>query len=401
MNRTKIGKKTALFILNPFISAIVSLRDIRDGVSHSFLYLWFLIFGIGFSAVNEAADSSRYVDDFVVEHNYSFEYYVYLVKDYFTFESNTKDIYTLTVNFLVGRFTDNYHWLFFFYAIVFGFFYLKSLQIFLRLQKANTNFIFYFLLFLFCYSNPIFNINGVRFWTASWIAVYATLKIVIDRQYRYVALLAITPLVHGTFPIWIATFLVAILTSRFYKIWQVLFVLSSFVTAISFLSVLDDISEYLPQYMQNQIWSYTQSEMALKRMSGELTEQLPLYAQIFNALPGYFILFLSYLVVFNPKKFYSDKLSTRLLHLFVAFSTITNFLSAIPSVGRFKALVIPFLVILWSMNHDKLRQFDKYFYYIPIVYCYSLLYWYRNVMSVTEIWLYILPAPYTIINSLV
>ena len=33
MNINKIGEKTALFVLNPFLNAIVSLKDIRDGVS--------------------------------------------------------------------------------------------------------------------------------------------------------------------------------------------------------------------------------------------------------------------------------------------------------------------------------------------------------------------------------
>lgn len=398
--RGKIGLKVALFILNPFLSAINSLKNIRDGFSHRFLYLWFLIFGIAFCANNEAADSSRYVNDFVIEHSYMWEDYVYKLQQYWSFESNIKDIYTLSVNFFVGRFSDNYHWVFFIYAIVFGFFYIKSLRIFIRCEQTRSNIMFYLLLFLFCYSNPIFNINGVRFWTASWIAVYATLKIVVDRRYIYILLLAITPLVHGTFPIWIVALLVALLTSRFHKIWQVLFVVASFVTAVSFLDLLNDYSDKLPQFMQNQIWSYTQSELAQQKISGVLTEKLPLYAQIFNALPGYFILVLSYIIVFNRRIFVQDELSKRLYQAVLVLSTITNFLSAIPSVGRFKSLVIPLIVILWSLNHERLRRFDRLFYFIPLLYCYSLLYWYRNMTSVTELWLYVLPTPAIIINYL-
>lgn len=400
MDKSVVGQKTVLFLLNPFLSAITSLKDIRDGVSHRFLYLWFLVFGAGFCALFDAADSYRYVQDFMMERNYTWQQYVGQLQDYISFESNIKDIYTLSMNYFVGRFTDNYHWTLFFYAIVFGFFYIKSLRTLLRYEDVRKTVVFYFLLFLFCYSNPIFNINGVRFWTASWIAVYASLKLVMDKQYRYWLLLIITPLIHGTFPIWVVTFIVAMMTHRFFRVWKVLFVLSSFVTAVSFLSVLDSASGYLPQFMQNQIWSYTQSQEAVKKISGEVAEALPLYAQIFNALPGYFILLLSYLVVFNEKRFTVDKLSTRLFQYFVVLSTITNFLSSIPSVYRFRQLVIPFLVILWAMNHVRLRQFDKYFYYIPIAYCYSLLYWYRNMSAVTEIWLYVLPAPATLIKYL-
>lgn len=392
--------KIGLFLINPFLSAINSIKDIRDGVSHKILYLWFLIFGIGFCAVNEAADSFRYVEDFLIESQYSWAQYIQEVKEWATFESNIKDIYTLTVNFLVGKITSNYHWTYLIYAAVFGYFYIRSLRLFLKYQKVQNNVIFYLLLFLFCYSNPIFNINGVRFWTASWIAVYASLQIVLEKKYYYFLLLVITPLVHGIFLIWISLLIISLISGRFNKIWKVLFVASSFVSAVSFLSILDNYSGYLPQFMQNLIWSYTQSEGALKKMSGELTAALPLYARIFNALPGYFILFLSYLIVFNSKKFTDNPTSKHTYQIFIVLATLTNFLSAIPSVYRFKALVVPFIVILWAMNHDKFRNFDKCFYSIPLCYCYSLLYWYRNMSSVTELYLYLLPAPFTAIYYL-
>ena len=70
------GEKFILFLINPFISAITSIKDIRDGVSHWFLYLWFLVFGVAFCAVSEAADSFRYVEDFLVEYSYTWSQYV-------------------------------------------------------------------------------------------------------------------------------------------------------------------------------------------------------------------------------------------------------------------------------------------------------------------------------------
>ena len=57
------------FILNPFLSAVYSFKEIRDGMSHKFLYLWFLVFGTCFCAVNEAADSYRYVEGTILPFN--------------------------------------------------------------------------------------------------------------------------------------------------------------------------------------------------------------------------------------------------------------------------------------------------------------------------------------------
>lgn len=399
MQTKSVGSNLILFFLNPFLSAIVSLKNIRDGVSHRILYLWFLVFGIGFCAMNEAADSFRYVEEFMMESQYTWARYLQEVKEWATFESNIKDIYTLTVNVLVGQFTSNYHWTYLIYAAVFGFFYIKSLKVFLKHQMVKKEIVFYALLFMFCYSNPIFNINGVRFWTAAWIGVYVALNLFVEKKYRTIPLLILMPLVHGSSVIWVVIMLAAIILSRFQKVTIGLYLASSFVSAVSYLNILNDYSDMLPQFMQNQIWSYTESEMALERMAG-ISQYGAAYADFLIALPGYFQILLCILLILNRREINQNKEAGILMTVMLALAAITNFLSGIPSMGRFKAFVIPFLVIVWSMNHDVLKKYDKVFYAIPILYAYSLLYWYRNMSSVTELYLYIFPAPLTAINYL-
>ena len=399
MQTKSVGSNLILFFLNPFLSAIVSLKNIRDGVSHRILYLWFLVFGIGFCAMNEAADSFRYVEEFMMESQYTWGRYLLEVKEWATFESNIKDIYTLTVNVLVGKFTSNYHWTYLIYAAVFGFFYIKSLKIFLKHQMVKKEIVFYALLFMFCYSNPIFNINGVRFWTAAWIGVYVAVNLFVERKYRMIPLLILLPLVHGSSVIWVVIMLAAIILSRFQKVTIGLYLASSFVSAVSYLNILNDYSYMLPQFMQNQIWSYTESEMALERMAG-ISQYGAAYADFLIALPGYFQILLCILLILNRREINRNKEAGVLMTVTLALAAITNFLSGIPSMGRFQTFVIPFLVIVWSMNHDVLKKYDKVFYAIPILYAYSLLYWYRNMSSVTELYLYIFPAPLTAINYL-
>ncbi len=399
MQTKSVGSNLILFFLNPFLSAIVSLKNIRDGVSHRILYLWFLVFGIGFCAMNEAADSFRYVEDFMVESQYTWGRYLQEVREWATFESNIKDIYTLTINVLVGQFTSNYHWTYLIYAAVFGFFYIKSLKIFLKHQMVKKEIVFYALLFMFCYSNPIFNINGVRFWTAAWIGVYVALNLFVERKYRMIPLLILMPLVHGSSVIWVVIMLAAIILSRFQKVTIGLYLASSFVSAVSYLNILNDYSYLLPQFMQNQIWSYTESEMALERLAG-ISEYGAAYADFLIALPGYFQILLCILLILNRKEINQNKKAGILMTVMLALAAITNFLSGIPSMGRFQAFVIPFLVIVWSMNHDILKKYDRYFYAVPILYAYSLLYWYRHMSGVTELYLYIFPAPLTAINYL-
>lgn len=399
MQTKNIGNKFVIFLLNPFISAISSLMNIRDGVSHRFLYLWFLIFGIGFCALNEMADSFRYVDSFLIEANYSWSQYLNMVSEWLTFESNIKDIYTLTVNVFVGKFSNNYHWTYLIYAAVFGFFYIKSLKIFLRYNRTTNSLVFYALLFMFCYSNPIFNINGVRFWTAAWIGVYVALNAFVKKDYKKLPLLLLLPIVHGSSIIWIGIMAAALLLQRLQSVIILMYFVSAFVSAVSFLDVLNDYSYLLPQFMQNQVWSYTESEMALERLSG-ISQYGKAYADFLIALPNYFQILMCILLILNRKKINKDRHASRLMNIMLSMAAITNFLSGIPSMNRFQVLVIPFLIIVWAYNYEILSKYDKYFYAVPVVYAYSLLYWYRNISSVTELYLYILPAPISAIKYL-
>ena len=84
--------KFILFIINPFISGINSLVNINKKNSLPFLYLWFIIFGIGFVGKNESVDSSFYIENFYIQSHYSVNDYRALINEYFTYDSNIKDI---------------------------------------------------------------------------------------------------------------------------------------------------------------------------------------------------------------------------------------------------------------------------------------------------------------------
>lgn len=399
MNNKNTTHKYFFSLINPFISAIISLRDIRDGVSHRILYLWFLIFGIGFCALDESADSFRYVEDFIIEHRYSWAQYLEIVREWFTFESNVKDIYTLTVNVFVGHFSSNYHWAFFIYAVIFGFFYIKSLRIFIKNEKISKNYVFYSLLFMFCFSNPIFNINGVRFWTAAWIGVYVALKLFLEKDYKKLPLLLLLPLIHGTSVIWIVIMGVALLLQRFQSLSIIIYVASAFVTATSYLNILSDFSDLLPQFMQNQIWSYTESDMALERLAGQ-SEYGAAYADFLMALPKYFQILMCILLILKRNVINRDKYAGRLLSVMLALAAITNFLSGIPSMGRFQVLVIPFLIVVWANNYKIMSKYDRLFIIVPLVYAYSMLHWFRHMSGVTEPYLYVFPTPFIVLKYL-
>ena len=390
--------KVALFLINPFLSAIYSLLHIKEKGSLTMLYCWFLIFGIAFCAVGETMDSYRYVEKFYYESQYSLSRYLYELKEWASFRSDIKDIYRLSVNYFVGMFSRNYHWTYLIYASVFGWFYIKSLNIFIQI-KVNKKLIFLVLLFMFCISNPIFNINGARFYTSAWIGVFAALKVFVEHKNRYLFLLLLMPLVHGSSVLWAFLVLISFFTWRFQNLWIVLFVLSSFVSAVSYLDLLNDYSYLLPQYLQNQVDTYAQSEEAITQMQNEV--HMSIYTRILKSLPSYFHLLLTYLLIMNRNFINTNNDRKYLFSAYLALIAMTNFLSAIPSVWRLQYLIVPFLVIIWAQNYSYLVKYNRLFYFIPIIYFFSLYMWYNRMSTVTELYLYILPAPLTALKYLV
>ena len=384
-----------LFLINPFISGINSLINIKEKNALIFLYLWFIIFGISFVAKNEAVDSYRYVEMFK-EGSLTWNQYILELEEYFTFDSNIKDIYTLSVNYFVKSFTDNYHWTMFIYAVVFGFFYIMSLKYLVPfLSKTSVS---YILLFLFCFSNPIFNINGVRFWTAAWIGIFALFKIFVDKKYQYYLLLAITPLIHGSFFIWIILVVIAQIVPKIRKVWIVLFILSMFVSLGSELTQVSNYTYLLPSFMSRMFDHYTTDEELLATYT---MEALPLYARILKTLPSIMLTVLTLIMAINRDNTDNKDKYNSLFNTYLVLATLINFASVIPTIGaRFAKVIIPILVLAWAKYASEHKKYNAVLYWIPIAYSYAILHWLRNMISVTELELYLFPAPATIIKYL-
>ena len=390
-------KNILLFIINPFIATINSIIHIREKGALTLLYCWFLLFGIAFCADNPLADSFRYVEDFKEQANPSWSDYLGSLQSFFTFDSQIRDIYTITAGFIVHNISDNYHWLFLFFAAVFGFFYIKSLEYLVK-KNSCSPFVFYALFFLFCISNPIFNINGVRFWTAAWITVYSLLKINIDKKYVYTLLLCTTPLFHAAYIVVIPLVVLILFTSRFSQFWFIIYLGSSFFSVLSVIGDLTGQLDFLPTITLSMIASNTEEAKQTLLNGGE---QLPLYARVLESLPTYLCIILT-VFIFVKRKCCNNTNYTMLLGAYLIVSVFANFTMNIPSTGvRFIKLTYPFLTILWAMNSNALKKYNAFVCYgIPISFAYSLVPLFRNISSVTEIDLYIFPLPVTVFKYL-
>ena len=390
-----VKEKMILFLICPIIAFLYSLQDVKTRSSYLVFFLICILFGWMFVADFEAADSFRYKNEFLsfaVSPDYNMKF---ALESYFSENSLDKDIYHKCLYWLAAKIGgNNYHFFFLLGAVVFSFFFLKSMKYVTDNPNFQQGFYCMVLLFLFAYSNPIFNINGIRFWTASWVGVYVLFKLVVDHNYWYFLLLVLLPTMHiSMFLLWAVFALSWLLRSHINGLIPLLFI--SFLISASSLLLVNYFQSFLPPVLYKLIWSYTQSSNALDRLNSEGV----LYAQVLNYLPTLLLMLMTFLLIYNHKKIVSKK-SREVFGFYLAFFTIINFLSAIPSVGRFTYLTIPFLIYVWVDNFEITRKYNKYVLLVPVAYAYSFLYFIRNMSAVSDTVFYLTPLPFQIFYHL-
>lgn len=390
-----LGRKLIFFLIWPFGAFLHSLSTPQLRSSRIIFYLWFVVFGLCFLPVNEEADSYQYAQEFAFSNNMSTYTYQKEVSRFFnnSYDTEIKDIYVLTAIYLVGKVSDNVHLFFMAFAMVFAFFYVKSMKYALYSEgKVRNDLIFFILFGWFCISNPIFNINGVRFWTAAWMGVYIMLRYLINKDYKVLFLLPILYLVHASFILYIAVFLVFLLLGKYHKAWDVIFVISLFFSGLSFLPVISDyVMDYLPQNLQFLVQYYTSEDYLSYK--AEKMATLSAYAQFFMDLPKIAINMVAAICLLNRKSIEKNVSSSRVLEFSIVLLSLSNILSVIPSVGRYLNIVIPFLVYILLSNFHLSKQYKWAVYIIMVMYTYPIYLWILNMRIVTSLTTYIMPLP--------
>lgn len=332
-----------LFFLSPAISLIIAfLMNIKKHrkVFFFFVLLFSLYFGFSLTPYNKQFDSYQIVHLFK-NWTYLFPTYSDFLVEYFKFESYlTKDLFEGSIFFLVHLFTDNYHFIFLFCALFFTIFKLLSFDFLLRNYQYNLSHII--LTIFFFTSIPLFEINGFRFFTAAWIAIYATLKIFEDKNSKYVLLIVLTPFVHITFLYYIVVMLIAYIVAKKinHKIIFYVFFISVFVGLVW--DTLPNIGNIGDGVLGNMLHAYIDNDYKEDIDSAVNSSN---FVKFFNPVRYIFYNMIVYILYKKCKDFkYSN-----LFYVLLVYLSFTNCVGFIPSMSRFFIVATP--IILYLLNN--------------------------------------------------
>ena len=206
----------------------------------------------------------------------------------------------------------------------------------------------------------MFEINGFRFFSAAWMAIWATLKIFVDSKRRYLYLLALTPLVHITFLFYLFMIAISYIAIRSVneKLLLYLFVASIFIglvwdTLPNIVDMGDGVfGDLLKSYLNDDYKSEIDTAVRESNFIKFFTPLRFLYYNITTLM-----LYISCKDI-ERKKF---------VLLVLVLLSITNCVGFIPSMSRFLNVIIPFILIILNHSISCAKNLKVLVYFLPVV----------------------------------
>jgi hypothetical protein len=326
-----------LWLINPFLSGVFLIRRMSavDQI-YPFLFLSFFL-GISFVIAPESgADSVRYAQELKNLHANSISFFDY-VGGIYTEESTKLDWYQPAITWLVSRFTRNFQWLFGIYAVVFGYFWFKSLLMVRNWMPSDLSPLLWLTLIFLALINPIWSINGVRMWTAVQVFFYGILLIYFSKDKKGYAFLFFSIFIHFSLSIAVIVyFIFRLFPFKNISILFVLYIITFFVGELN-LAQIREFFEQLPGFMQSKK-GYLNEEYVQNMKNAKM--QYAFHIQFYRSVLKYLMLFFCTFLYLKYKKG-EKELSLFFIQFFslaLFFSIFSRILSNIPSGGRFGVL---------------------------------------------------------------
>lgn len=347
-----------LFLFWPFAALIYGLKQYKSPKAMTLFWFFCIYFGFSFvipENIKGAADSARYAAKLEVLHNDPVSFNQ-LKEMFYSKESGVVDIYEPLVTWFVSLFTGNTSILFAAFATVFGFFYAKNTWIILnRIDKIDSVLLVLFIM-EFVLVNPIWNINGVRMWTAAQIFIYGAFRIFLEGKRAGWLWVGTSVFVHFSFAFPVA---LLILFSFLPLNLAILFLFYFFTLTIAEidLKVVKNLLAVLPDFLQGRVTGYTNEEYAtgMKSAANNYSWHVVLANQSLKWIKNFWILIL---FIFKKQWIVENPIVMKIFGLALFIGGFANVTSLIPSGGRFTLLanVLFFAVFTLLVSKDYFKN---------------------------------------------
>lgn len=330
-----------LFILWPFIAFMTALSNYRQKEAKRVIYFFLIYYGLTFVNNNEFVDAFRYGLRLKANAALSFSEFFNIVGGLYS--DTTVDIIEPLVSFLVSRFTDNSSVYFAIWAAIFGFFYLKSIDLLYTRHQKNPGWNTLVIILFFVFILPVTTISGVRMPTATWIFFFGACHVILYRDYRYLILTFSATMVHWSFITANVILVAYVLAGNRNFIYLPLAILSLIIPRL-LAPVFRVISLRMGGVIQSRYEGYS-SEGYIIGMQ-ESQESASWFLQISDNMVYYYLIIAIIIIQIRNKVLTTSKEESNLFSFLLLFFAFVNFGKAIPTFGgRFQIVFYLFATL--------------------------------------------------------
>jgi EpsG family len=348
---------TALvFFIWPFLSLLIAIFNFSNKKLRVFILWFFVLFGAtGVIDETKTHDAFAHSQTFKDVATKPFSELGKIVSDLFSGNTTSvTDLYATLVNFFISRFTDNPAFMFAFHALVFGFFYIKTISLLFDEFPGvkNINAILFLILFIFII--PIDKVQYVRFWTAAWIFIYALLKLLKKKQLKYFILMSLSALVHASFVLPLAIAFIYLAAGNRTNIYFGILILS-YVAPYILKDQIEQIGSLgAGDVIDNKVSAYALNEEYIAQRNTRF-ETRSWYIEYQSPALHYCLLFVLAYIRIKKEKYLRDKYQISLFSFLILFLAFVNFGSEIASVGERFILLFFCFALVYLFRHFSLN----------------------------------------------
>lgn len=382
MKNYKIDKNyfTSLifFIANPLLGFFVSCFYFNRKWFPKIIFGLFIFFGMTFVVPNNKVDSFSYEKDFFNYKNISFHNFNDII-----IERGKVDLIEPLLSFFISRFTDDSFYLFSTYAFLFSIFIYLNLNIIYKNFFLKRNFYYFTLVLGVLFINPIWNINGIRYWAATNIFIYSILNLFVLKNYkRGIIVFLFLPLLHYSFifPILIsfAFYFIKKINLKFFIILAIFFSSLNFIELNILITFLNNI---IPPFFFDKFSAYTDPEYV---KSIEESKMSISYFSIIHRLLLVIFQFIFIYKILRLNKICNFKDIFLKYYLFIL--SFFSFLQVIPSLGRF--IIVSYIILfILTIKYSHLFEKQLKFALSIIIFLFVIGQFYINSYFINQIFL--------------
>ena len=321
--------KYFIYLIWPIGSAFVAVSRLNSK-SYKVIILVLVFFGYTYN-VSDFTDMAAYVNQFYSISSWTLRE---LIAAYFS--GAYSDYYSISLAYLVSRFSADGQVYIAFIILVFSFFYINTIRLILDKFWLKRSFLTKVLVFLLFFYVSFFYINSLRFFTAFYVFFYAFLQIHFNNRNVFYLLAIITPIIHIAFMPIISILLLYRIFNR-NRFLCIILVLLSFSTRpyIDFSKYTNNenaqskIEGYTTEYGKELFYSYR--ELAQANASDRF--------KVFKGIneTHYLIIQISFLLLLMVRnnRYIIDKIDNKIINTNLIILAITNFLTSFAEGYRY------------------------------------------------------------------